>query len=70
MISFYNLEAWFVTGSQHLYGQETLDIVAEHSKEIAGALNQSDLIPVKIKYIPVLTIRIVNEVNYKFSTFW
>ncbi len=48
-------EAWFITGSQHLYGQETLDIVAEHSKEIAGALNQSDLIPVKIKYIPVLT---------------
>jgi len=29
------LEVWFVTGSQHLYGPETLRKVAEHSKEIA-----------------------------------
>ena len=30
-----NLEVWFVTGSQHLYGEETLKQVAEHSQEIA-----------------------------------
>ena len=48
-------EAWFVTGSQHLYGQETLDKVAEHSKEISVALDNSDLIPVKIKLMPTLT---------------
>jgi L-arabinose isomerase len=33
-------EVWFVTGSQHLYGPETLKkAVAEHSQEIARALN-------------------------------
>ena len=26
------LEVWFVTGSQHLYGEETLKQVAEHSQ--------------------------------------
>ena len=29
------IEVWFVTGSQHLYGEETLKQVAEHSQEIA-----------------------------------
>jgi L-arabinose isomerase len=33
------LEAWFITGSQHLYGEETLRQVAEHSQQIARALN-------------------------------
>lgn len=49
------LEVWFVTGSQHLYGEETLNQVAGHSKEIAAALNLSDLIPVTVVYKPVLT---------------
>ena len=30
MISFAGLEVWFVTGSQHLYGPETLQQVQEH----------------------------------------
>ena len=30
-----DLEVWFVTGSQHLYGEETLKQVDKHSKEIA-----------------------------------
>ena len=30
-------EVWFVTGSQHLYGEETLKQVAEHSQEIAAS---------------------------------
>jgi L-arabinose isomerase len=30
-----SLEVWFVTGSQHLYGPETLKAVAKHSQEIA-----------------------------------
>ncbi|MCK5469383.1 MAG: hypothetical protein KAI99_12760, partial [Cyclobacteriaceae bacterium] len=34
-------ETWFVTGSQHLYGEETLKQVAAHSKEITEALNRS-----------------------------
>ena len=35
------LEVWFVTGSQHLYGPETLKAVAKHSQEIAKALSMS-----------------------------
>jgi L-arabinose isomerase len=47
-------EVWFVTGSQHLYGPETLKAVALHSQEIAKALNVSPAIPVKVVFKPVL----------------
>ncbi|MEM9159849.1 MAG: hypothetical protein AAGB46_12455, partial [Verrucomicrobiota bacterium] len=36
-----NLELWFVTGSQHLYGPEALKQVAANSKEVAAALDDS-----------------------------
>jgi L-arabinose isomerase len=49
------LEAWFVTGSQHLYGPETLKQVDEDSKQIAAALSRSKKIPVKITFKPVVT---------------
>ena len=39
MIQLKQLEAWFVTGSQHLYGEETLQQVAAHSQAIAAALD-------------------------------
>src|SRR3954467_6024133 len=48
-------EVWFVTGSQHLYGPETLEKVAEHSKEIASVLDGSPEIPVRVAFKPVLT---------------
>ena len=48
-------EVWFVTGSQHLYGEETLKQVADHSIEIAEAFNRSEAIPVKVIFKPVLT---------------
>jgi L-arabinose isomerase len=54
MISFNNFEAWFVTGSQHLYGEETLNQVAQDSKQIAQSLSDSAAIPVKIVFKPVL----------------
>ena len=41
-------EVWFVTGSQHLYGEETLLQVADNAKEIARALNHSSELPVSI----------------------
>ena len=31
------MEVWFATGSQHLYGEETLKKVAEHSQIITKA---------------------------------
>ncbi len=49
------LEAWFVTGSQHLYGEATLKQVNHDSREIAAALDRSSEIPVKIVFKPVLT---------------
>jgi L-arabinose isomerase len=54
MINLKTLEVWFVTGSQHLYGEETLKQVAEHSQQIAKELDASSLIPVKVVFKPVL----------------
>jgi len=48
-------EAWFVTGSQHLYGKEALKKVDANSKKITEALNASDQIPVRVVFKPVLT---------------
>jgi L-arabinose isomerase len=48
-------EVWFVTGSQHLYGPETLATVAEHSAAIAAALDGASAIPVRVVPKPVLT---------------
>jgi L-arabinose isomerase len=53
-INLKQLEVWFVTGSQHLYGPETLKAVAEHSQEISKALNVSPAIPVKVIFKPVM----------------
>jgi L-arabinose isomerase len=55
MIELKRFEAWLVTGSQHLYGPETLKKVAEHSARIAEALAGSPEIPVRIVNKPVLT---------------
>ncbi len=44
------LELWFVTGSQHLYGPEALAKVAANSKEVASALDQSDRIPARVVF--------------------
>jgi L-arabinose isomerase len=55
MIDLQAYEVWFVTGSQHLYGPQTLETVAEHSKEIAAALGASAHVPVKVVFKPVLT---------------
>ncbi|MFZ5941159.1 MAG: L-arabinose isomerase [Bacteroidota bacterium] len=49
-----SLEAWFVTGTQHLYGEETLKQVAVDSGKIAAALNETAAIPVTVKYMPLL----------------
>jgi L-arabinose isomerase len=48
-------EVWFLTGSQHLYGPETLAQVAAQSQEIAGILDAADDVPVRIVWKPVLT---------------
>ncbi|MBN1535388.1 MAG: L-arabinose isomerase [Anaerolineales bacterium] len=55
MINLKQFEVWFVTGSQHLYGEDTLIEVAENSKKIVAALDASTEIPVKVVFKPVLT---------------
>jgi L-arabinose isomerase len=54
MIELKQFEVWFVTGSQHLYGPEVLDQVAEHSQIIAQALHAAAAIPVQVRFKPVL----------------
>jgi len=48
-------EVWFLTGSQHLYGPETLAQVAEQSRQIADELGASADVPVRVVWKPVLT---------------
>jgi L-arabinose isomerase len=55
MIDISKLEVWFITGTQHLYGPETLKQVAADSEKIAAALDKSPGIPVKIVFKPILT---------------
>jgi L-arabinose isomerase len=50
-----DLEIWFVTGSQHLYGHEALARVAENSQKIAAHLSAEKSIPFKVVFKPVLT---------------
>jgi L-arabinose isomerase len=48
-------QLWFLTGSQHLYGEDTLAQVDAQSREIAAVLNAADATPVPIIHRPVLT---------------
>ncbi|MBN1501695.1 MAG: L-arabinose isomerase [Spirochaetes bacterium] len=56
MFEFYKeVEIWFATGSQHLYGEETLRQVKDHSQKIVEGLNKSYKFPVKIVFKNVVT---------------
>ena len=55
MIDLKQYEVWFVTGSQHLYGPQTLETVAEHSRAIAAHLDASTHVPTRVIFKPVLT---------------
>ncbi len=48
-------EVWFVTGSQHLYGDDVLRQVAEHSRQVVQGLNASGKLPVRVVLKPVVT---------------
>ncbi|MCW2879049.1 MAG: L-arabinose isomerase [Sphaerisporangium sp.] len=47
------MKLWFLTGSQGLYGEDTLHQVAEQSRQIAGALDRA--LPFEVVWQPVLT---------------
>lgn len=54
MINLKQYEIWFITGSQHLYGEETLRLVDEHSKIIAESFNNSAQISLRVIFKPVV----------------
>ncbi len=54
MLNLKKYEVWFITGSQDLYGEETLKKVAEHSEEIAKSLSNAPGIPVIITFKPIV----------------
>ncbi len=47
-------QVWFLTGSQDLYGQDTLDEVASQSQQVARALDASPQVPAEVVWKPVL----------------
>ena len=53
-------QLWFVTGSQHLYGPETLAQVAADAQQVAEALNADGVIPVDVVWKP--TVKTPDEV--------
>ncbi|WP_121357668.1 L-arabinose isomerase [Flavisolibacter nicotianae] len=55
------MEVWFVTGSQHLYGEATLKQVAAHSEQIAKSLDNAAQIPVRVVFKP--TVKSTEEVT-------
>ncbi|HEU4542545.1 MAG TPA: L-arabinose isomerase [Jiangellaceae bacterium] len=48
-------EIWFLTGSQGLYGEQTLHQVAEQSRQIAANLEKSEELATPVVWKPVLT---------------
>lgn len=61
-------EIWFITGSQHLYGEETLKLVSTHAENIANGLNGTDSISVTVVFKPIVTTteeitRVMQEAN-------
>ncbi len=69
MVDLKSYEIWFVTGSQHLYGEEKLRQVDEHSRIIAGAIGTDPRIPVQVVFKPVVKtpeeiLAVCKEANY------
>ncbi|HEY5326061.1 MAG TPA: L-arabinose isomerase [Mucilaginibacter sp.] len=60
MINLKKLEVWFVTGSQDLYGEDTLRQVAEHSQQITRSFNSVSQIPVQVIFKP--TVKSTEEI--------
>ena len=55
MINMGKKEVWFLCGSQHLYGEETLIQVKQHAEVISQSLNDSAHISVRIVFKELLT---------------
>ncbi|WP_410015045.1 L-arabinose isomerase [Sodalis sp. C49] len=69
MDNFKQHEVWFVIGSQHLYGPETLRQVADHAQTVVQGLNNEAGLPVKLVLKPLVKspdeiLALCREANY------
>lgn len=55
MIDYAPLEAWFVAGSQHLYGPDALERVRANAEAVVAGLNGSGAPPVRVVFKAVVT---------------
>lgn len=55
MLTISKKEFWFVTGSQHLYGEETLKEVQKNSEEVVSGLSEGGALSYPIVFKEVLT---------------
>jgi len=55
MLTIGKKEFWFVTGSQHLYGEETLKEVQKNSEEVVSGLSEGGALSYPIVFKEVLT---------------
>ena len=49
------LEVWFITGSQHLYGEAALQQVAENCRQVVQGLNAAERLPMCVVAKPIVT---------------
>jgi L-arabinose isomerase len=56
-----DFDLWFVTGSQHLYGPDTLEQVARDSRAIVDGLNAGGVVPYPIVWKP--TVKSAEEIS-------
>ena len=66
---FNQLEVWFVIGSQHLYGPQTLKQVTQQADEVVNGLNKEAKLPIKLVIKPLATtpdeiVTLCREANY------
>ncbi|MDY4761639.1 L-arabinose isomerase [Streptococcus thoraltensis] len=66
-----NQEFWFVVGSQHLYGEEALEEVKVHARDMVKKLNDSGKLPYKLVFQEDLAVsadsitKLMKEINYR-----
>ena len=65
MTNFKDLEVWFVTGAQLLYGGDAVIQVDAHSNEMVKGLNESGNLPVNVVYKG--TVNSAKEVTAAFK---
>lgn len=64
-MDFKDLEVWFITGAQLLYGGDAVVAVDSHSTQIVKGLNDSGALPIKVIYKG--TVNTATEITEAFS---